>query len=398
MSLKKQKGKSQKIADAIRAEIISGKIRPGDRLATFRELADRFSVSVRAVQRAVDILTAEDIVERKQNSGAFVKAKVLPDDDTVYFLVPHAGHITSTHDSSIVLRRLLYGATSGAASGQLVQLLPVSRVNVPSFRKYPEAIDWLTLERIPPGAKVFIGGIWYSPVIPYLIARGVRGVFLASQYECEYPETWQMIQDASWPILTLDRRVAIRNVVNYLFDCGRRRIAALKSFVNQPEHPFRLGFMDGYEAVSLPFSADFFRELKSQQSEGELQEIIASHWRKTNFDSLVLCNPGIINTAIETLQNQLGLSIPDDVAVISYCNLPDYMEMSVPVSAFDFPWVDIGREVVNVFNGTGRKPTEIRFHSSIIDRMKTGGRQTESQIKAILPELSFAQKESGVMV
>lgn len=385
MDLKKEKGKSRKIAEAIRAEIASGKLRPGNRLKSVRELAGSFSVSIKAAQRAFDELEAEGLIDRKAGSGAFVKESANQKNNTIYFLVPHASHMMLEHETSIAIRRMLYGAINSALPSQLVQMIPVSKSSDANINKKPETIDWAALECIPAGANVFISSAWYSKIIPFLMERGVRGIYLATQFEQDYPAMYGMIQEARWPIIRIDRITAIQNAVTHLHSLGHRRIAAIKSYPNQPDHPFRKGFIAGYEHCSMTFKDELFQEFAPSQP-GSEDESISALWAKSKFDSLIICAPGIVRNSFNFLTYKLKLKIPDDVALLAYRDMPNYMSLPISVSVFDFPWVEIGAEIVNVANDENRVQRETRFQSAITDRDSTLKRGSKETISAFLPE------------
>lgn len=61
------------VADQIRAYIADQRLVEGDRLPTVRELAERFSVPVGTVARAVDLLRAEGVVVSKHGNGLYVR-------------------------------------------------------------------------------------------------------------------------------------------------------------------------------------------------------------------------------------------------------------------------------------------------------------------------------------
>ena len=63
-----------RIVDDVRAEIASGKLTPGAKLASTRELMARYEVSNQTVQRAMSILRSEGVVESRPGSGIFVRA------------------------------------------------------------------------------------------------------------------------------------------------------------------------------------------------------------------------------------------------------------------------------------------------------------------------------------
>ena len=62
-----------RIADAIRLDIIGGKLASGDRLPTEALLAERFSANRHTVRRALAVLAEEGVVGAEQGRGTFVR-------------------------------------------------------------------------------------------------------------------------------------------------------------------------------------------------------------------------------------------------------------------------------------------------------------------------------------
>lgn len=63
-------------ADALRARIVDGEYRPGDRLPSVRGLSDELGVNPATVVAAYRILSSEGLVESRAGSGAYVSAAV----------------------------------------------------------------------------------------------------------------------------------------------------------------------------------------------------------------------------------------------------------------------------------------------------------------------------------
>lgn len=63
----------RQIADAIRLDIIGGKLNPGDRLPSETILAQRFSANRHTIRRALAVLAGEHIVIAEQGRGTFVR-------------------------------------------------------------------------------------------------------------------------------------------------------------------------------------------------------------------------------------------------------------------------------------------------------------------------------------
>jgi len=64
------------LADLLRAAIRSGQYKPGDRLPTQRELAERHNVAPMTVQSAFRVLRAEGLITAQQGRGSYVRSDV----------------------------------------------------------------------------------------------------------------------------------------------------------------------------------------------------------------------------------------------------------------------------------------------------------------------------------
>jgi GntR family phosphonate transport system transcriptional regulator len=64
----------RRIADAIRLDIVGGKLASGDRLPTEAILAERFAANRHTVRRALAVLADEGVVGAEQGRGTFVRS------------------------------------------------------------------------------------------------------------------------------------------------------------------------------------------------------------------------------------------------------------------------------------------------------------------------------------
>lgn len=70
--LTKASSLTDQLSQALRQEILSGELQPGQRLPTGQELARRFGVSLTVVRESISSLKSDGVVETRQGSGAFV--------------------------------------------------------------------------------------------------------------------------------------------------------------------------------------------------------------------------------------------------------------------------------------------------------------------------------------
>lgn len=68
----------RQIADGLDADLATGRLRPGQKLPTEAQLAQRFGVNRHTVRRALAALAARGLVRATQGRGTFVEARPLP--------------------------------------------------------------------------------------------------------------------------------------------------------------------------------------------------------------------------------------------------------------------------------------------------------------------------------
>ncbi len=103
---------SERVADALAAEIRSGRLQPGDKLPTEPELVTQFAVSRTVVREAVSRLKSIGLVDAKQGSGVYVLEASIPP------LSFDAGYAVSKEAvvQMVELRRALEAEVAGLAA------------------------------------------------------------------------------------------------------------------------------------------------------------------------------------------------------------------------------------------------------------------------------------------
>ncbi|MDB5613941.1 MAG: phnF [Devosia sp.] len=153
----------RRIVDAIRLDIIGGKLAEGDRLPTEAALAERFSANRHTVRRALAVLADEGVVGAEQGRGTFVRSArrlSYPIGKRTRFSEGLAGQARMLTTQHLGDRLENANATVAAALGiragsKVVRLDALSSAD---GKPISRATTWLAYRRFPDVAQRVIGG------------------------------------------------------------------------------------------------------------------------------------------------------------------------------------------------------------------------------------------------
>lgn len=150
----------RRIADAIRLDIVGGKLASGDRLPTEAVLAERFAANRHTVRRALAVLAEEGVVGAEQGRGTFVRSArrlSYPIGKRTRFSEGLAGQARVIEGQ--LLSSSLDNASAAAAralaikpGGRLVRLETLSRADGQALSR---ATTWLPYRTFPDFADRF---------------------------------------------------------------------------------------------------------------------------------------------------------------------------------------------------------------------------------------------------
>lgn len=72
---------NEQIATELRSEITAGKLKPGEKMPSVREIAERFSVSAGTASKALQLLSKWGVVHPDSTRGYFVSSKLATADE-----------------------------------------------------------------------------------------------------------------------------------------------------------------------------------------------------------------------------------------------------------------------------------------------------------------------------
>jgi len=165
---------ARRIRDEIAAAIRSGEWRPGDRVPTEQELAQRYGCARATVSKALGELAASGLVERRRKAGTFVAH---PPVHSAVMTVPDLAELIAARGEAY---RWMLTASGTGQAGEALCPPPVLRVEGVHFAAgEPFALEtrFIALGEVPNAATADFAaeapGTWLLGHIPWTEARHV---------------------------------------------------------------------------------------------------------------------------------------------------------------------------------------------------------------------------------
>ena len=171
--------KSERIAGELRAAILAGRHRPGERIESENELAARYQVSRQTVRKALSALIGQGYLRAEHGRGTFVTERSRPGSRTIA--------VVTTYLADYIFPRVIQGIDQELAEHGYSILLKSTRNARHLEARYLEeladmAIDGLIIE--PSKSQIFCR---HAQLYERFDARGVPYVFIQGCFEHARP-------------------------------------------------------------------------------------------------------------------------------------------------------------------------------------------------------------------
>lgn len=203
-----------------------------------------------------------------------------------------------------------------------------------------------------------------------IIASGVPLVFLADRIP-----SLNRVSSVTWAAEN-----AVRAALDHLMAVGRRRIAFLGIDYEGLSSLHRMkAFIDGMRAAHLPLRKDWIMRLPSEIPPADsvpdaIRRLFAS--KKDCPDAVFAMNDSLALPALDVLED-MGISVPGQVAVIGLGNLPATRYRGIGLTTVAEPIEEMGRSAAEtvqaIIKGKIKTPVHLSIESSeVIVRRTTG--------------------------
>jgi len=309
-SPKRKSSKCHLVANHVRGQITSGRLRGGDRVSTVAELRIKFEASTAAVDRALFLLSQEGLIVREHGRGIFVASQELKTTGLL-------GYVMSDYPE-------------GESSYSMHMIRGLQRV------AHSRGFEMLLINPFGADAGSRIDG---------LVVHGDHLFDLGKPATSELPVVSVMLPSQHGPCVIADDFQGVQNLTNHLIGLGHRRIATLMwSEMRLTWYgrigPYRATLMAAGIDPDPRWSRDMhFMHNGPYTTQSEIAYYNMSEWLRDNWCDLGCtavisqndrCAEGVIRAV-----RDFGLDVPGDLSVTGYDatedRAPEITSVRVPI-------------------------------------------------------------------
>lgn len=175
------------------------------------------------------------------------------------------------------------------------------------------------------------------------------------------------------PTVEVNRRQSIAKAVQYLYELGHRRIAYIGhlSHLYSNQHEKYLGFTDSVFRLGLATHPDMAVDtfgLNWRDGYNGTKKLLSSTFKPT---AIVSASYDLTLGALRAI-SETHLTIPDDISIISYDNIPQMANLEVPITAVGASVPKIATKItqalLTLINEPEKMPDFQAIESELIER------------------------------
>jgi DNA-binding LacI/PurR family transcriptional regulator len=339
--------------------IASGEIQPGEKLPTIRNLADHLKVHLHTVREAYHRLEADQLVTIHTRRGTIVS----PTDTTKF-------HTEQQKTSSNLLG----------------VILPAP---VDYYLPMVEAIQTFARENnyLPLFSYTFDNYHLTTQIIHQLLTKEIDGIILVSS---SFPD---VLENPSYlkalpPILSVDEpempghsllidsKSAAYQLTRHLLSHGSTKISLITPPLDwQIVKQFYEGYQQALTESGIENNPDQIYEGLSFRMEEGTRLASQIFINKPLPDAVLTCSDSLA-LGVYQAADQLGLSIPDDLALAGYNDLPIASFLTPPLTTARIPTFEIGKRAIEILHSLIQNPEQAtireEFQPQLVVRSSCG--------------------------
>ena len=314
--------KFQAIADSILKDVLAGRLEPGGRVPSEKDLAGGFSVSAQTVNKAISVLVSRGVLIRKGVQGAFVAGQAdierLRAARQISVGIVYDASVSTIADSDRVLGRLTFHLQQ-LLSRQSYSWSLISRIDGGDFHDFVDALD----------AVITIGDV-EPDLVEEVATRRLPAVTFNRDFRAQGPGA------------VLISTSAIASLVDHLHASGHTRFLYVTNDAPRQVYTIRgATFVEAARSHGLSAGTLVIPEriMKEGHLHGEAEAAVRA------ADAAFLPNDQLAIAFLRLLERS-GLRVPGDLSVAGHDDTVAGEHSSVPLTTIAYDLAEAAEAIV----------------------------------------------------
>ena len=326
----------RRIMHSVEQAVASGQLRPGDKLPAHVDMARQWGVSPMTVRKAYDLLQNEGLLLIKHGHGTFIVEK-------------SAAAAAADSLANVALPRRLFVVIGEPTLAHCLQ--ETLFITVDKLQGIKDVLGThlplVYLKDLRPTSLASHGPITHQDAVVVihtpdkspaqydaLLSRGVPVI-----------HSQNALQDSRLHWVKYDRQHAVRLACEHLVGQGHRRIGYIGlTHLNGSTHEKYAAFAASLNEAGLDVLAALVRHAHPAPGQGYKAMADMLDQAGPRPDAL-LVDSDLKAMEVITALSIAGLSVPEDISVIGYDDIPDAAVFRPPLTTVRTPRREIGREI-----------------------------------------------------
>jgi len=304
------------IVDYVHGLILSGKIKPGERLPIRRKLQVRFNSSMSTVQQAVDRLVSEGFVESRGVSGTFVSSN--PPHLNQYAVIVPVKHLDS---STPIFWRTLVDSFTEYGSGNDVSFKfhywPTDQVSTQESRSLTRNVS----------RRSVAGLVFITPPLSYETEK--LKLINSGSVPCSVILPMEAVGKFNAATVMLDGLSFIHKAMEYFVGNGKRKIAVIANFRREDWWKNFDCIVKEKKMETRPYWNISVSDM-DRNSARNLSNLLMQLPKEKLPDALLIADDNLAMPVLEGLEDS-GATAVKNLKIISHSNFPFRVHTQLPV-------------------------------------------------------------------
>lgn len=302
----KEDGKTKyySLMEELKEDILSGRVKPGEKLKSEHQLVSTYHVSRHTVRKALALLESEGYVTSQQGKGTFCSERMLHQKKSKNIAV------VTTYISDYIFPRLIQGIDRILTANGYSIILKNTGNSRSNEAKVLE--DILTKD---------IDGLIIEPSKSQILCKHMNLYAMMDEYEIPYVFIQGLYpQMEEKPHILMDDCMGGYLLTNYLLKTGHKNIAGVFKADDSQGRERHKGYVMALNEAGIPYNPDkvvwFHTEDRKSKPILMVERMIEE---RMSLDAIVTYNDQIALEVIRALRKK-QIRVPEDISVTGYDN------------------------------------------------------------------------------